>query len=581
MTIIEKFKIFQSFLSPIQKRKYRFIILYLVFQSFLEVIGVGMVIPILSLVLETEQNYFFSFFGIDENKLGFTKEKIILFTVSLIFLFFIFKSFFLYLSSKSIYKFAFEVQIELKKKIFKNYINMDYEKYLKNKSSRLISNISTNVPLITQYFSIPILTLAAEGLILIFILIFLLLFEPKGFLVLAICLAASLLLTYKTVSKKLKDMGTIKEDYENKLVKIIQNGIGSIKVTKLYDLEKKYEYEFNELNKPLGNFQAITYVFQNIPRFVLELIGFIAISLLILILFKSGTTNTEIITVVGIFAAAGFKIIPSVNRIIFSLQGIRFSHSVLETMKNILNDLNKLNHSEKNIHQEEKIDFQSSLEFKNIFFKYPGSEKLVMNNFNFLINKNKKIGIFGPSGSGKTTFLDLLIGLLAPSKGMILADGMKVNLNSKIWRNRVSYVPQFNYLIDDTLINNIAFGQDEKNIDKKLVEDLLNLTMLKQEIVDKNPKKMDMIVGERGINLSGGQIQRVGIARALYKKPQILILDEPTSSLDNENERLIIENICKMENITLIIVSHRESSLNNCDELYKFENGKIIKYEKN
>ena len=167
----------------------------------------------------------------------------------------------------------------------------------------------------------------------------------------------SLLLTYKTVSKKLKDMGTIKEDYENKLVKIIQNGIGSIKVTKLYDLEKKYEYEFNELNKPLGNFQAITYVFQNIPRFVLELIGFIAISLLILILFKSGTTNAEIITVVGIFAAAGFKIIPSVNRIIFSLQGIRFSHSVLETMKNILNDLNKLNHSEKIYIKKKRLIF--------------------------------------------------------------------------------------------------------------------------------------------------------------------------------------------------------------------------------
>lgn len=579
MTLIEKFRIFQSFLSPKQKRKYRLIVFYLVFQSFLEVIGVGMVIPILSLVLETEQNYFFSFLGINENNLSFTKDKIILLTVSIIFLFFIFKSFFLYLSSKSIYKFAFEVQIELKNKIFKNYINMSYEEYLKNKSSRLISNISTNVPLITQYFSIPILTLAAEGLILIFILTFLLLFEPKGFIILAVCLTASLLLTYKTLSKKLKDMGTIKEDYENKLVKIIQNGIGSIKVTKLYDLEKRYEEQFDKINQPLGGFQAITYVFQNIPRFVLELIGFIAISLLILILFKSGTTNAEIITVVGIFAAAGFKIIPSVNRIIFSLQGIRFSHSVLETMKKILENLSIVT-SDKKLDLKEQINFQQNLEFKNISFKYPGTENLVINNFNFILKKNKKIGIFGPSGSGKTTFLDLLIGLLTPQNGIILADGVQANLNSKSWRSKISYVPQFNYLVDDKLINNIAFGQDEKNIDKKLVDELLNLTMLKQEIVDKNPKKMDLIVGERGINLSGGQIQRVGIARALYKKPEILILDEPTSSLDNENEKMIIENISKMNNITLIIVSHRESSLNNCDELYKFENGKLKKYEK-
>lgn len=580
MTLIEKFKIFKSFLSPKQKRKYRLIVFYLVFQSFLEVIGVGMVIPILSLVLETEQNYFFSFLGINENNLGFTKDKIILLTVSIIFLFFIFKSFFLYQSSKSIYKFAFEVQIELKNKIFKNYINMSYEEYLKNKSSRLISNISTNVPLITQYFSIPILTLAAEGLILIFILIFLLLFEPKGFIILAVCLTASFLLTYKIISKKLKNMGTIKEEYENKLVKIIQNGIGSIKVTKLYDLEKRYEEQFDKINQPLGNFQAITYVFQNIPRFVLELIGFIAISLLILILLKSESTNAELITVVGIFAAAGFKIIPSVNRIIFSLQGIRFSHSVLETMKKILGNLS-IDTSDKKLDYKKKINFQQNLEFKNISFKYPGTENLIINNFNFLLKKNKKIGIFGPSGSGKTTFLDLLIGLLTPQNGIILADGVQANLNSKSWRNKISYVPQFNYLVDDKLINNIAFGQDEKNIDKKLVEELLNLTMLKQEIVDKNPKKMDLIVGERGINLSGGQIQRVGIARALYKKPEILILDEPTSSLDAENEKMIIENISKMNNITLIIVSHRESSLNNCDELYKFENGKLKKYEKN
>ncbi len=576
MTLIKKFKIFQSFLSKKQKNKFFLIVLFLIFQSLLEVIGVGMVIPILSLVIETERNFLFDLVGIDQNNLNISKDRLIVFTISIIFLFFIFKSFFLYHSSRLLYKFAYEIQVSIKNKIFTNYINMNYESYLQNKSSKLIANISTNVPLVTQYFSIPILTLAAEGLILFSVLIFLLVFEPQGFIVLSICLLFTLLVTYKTISKRLKNLGTQKEDFENKLVKIIQNGIGSIKITKLYGLETKYEYQFNKLNLPLGNFQATSYVYQNIPRFVLELIGFIAICLLILILFKSGSSNNEIITIVGIFAAAGFKIIPCVNRIIFSLQGIRFSHSVLETMQKIFFNPEKIDASLTKENIEREIIFNKELNFKDIYYKYPNTKQSVLNGFNFSIGKNKKIGIYGPSGSGKTTFLDILIGLLTPNKGQILSDGIEINLNSRDWRNKISYVPQFNYLIDDKLVNNIAFGQDEEKIDYNLVEELLNLTMLNDEMVKNNPLKINMLVGERGINLSGGQIQRVGIARALYRKPEILVLDEPTSSLDSVNEIKIIENICDMKNITLIIVSHRKTSLIKCDEVYKFENGKMI-----
>ena len=210
---------------------------------------------------------------------------------------------------------------------------------------------------------------------------------------------------------------------------------------------------------------------------------------------------------------------------------------------------------------EKEIKFNYNLDFKDIYFKYPNSNKNVLEKFNFSIKKNKKIGIYGPSGSGKTTFLDLLIGLLSPQKGRIVSDGIDINLNSRNWRNKISYVPQFNYLMDDNLINNIAFGQDEINIDKKLVDELLDLTLLDQELVKNNPQKTNMKVGEMGINLSGGQIQRIGIARALYRKPEILVLDEPTSSLDSDNEIKIIENICDMKKITLIIVSHRKTLL--------------------
>jgi len=579
MNIATKYKIFFSFLNKRQKIKFYLIVLLLIFQSILEVVGIGVVIPLLSIILVPKESVYLDYLNFFLKDSSFAQNYIVIAFLLLVVIFFVFKTYFLYFSSKKIFNFAFEIQTLIKDKIFTQSIFMNYSEFLKTKSSILVTNISTNTNLITQYCIIPILSLASEGLILLSILLFLLFYETSGFLILFLTVFLTILITYKFFSKKLKKMGSDKEILESKIIKLIQNSIGSIKITKLHNLENKYLEEFEKINAPVAAIQSKSYIYNNLPRFILELLGAVIICGMIFFFIFTGQDSLKIITIISIFAAAGFKIIPSVNRIIFSLQGLKYSESSLMTINKIFEyyDVKNLIKKKENKFKASDLSFANSIEFKNISFKYTQDSSAILDNFNFSIKKNKKIGIVGSSGAGKTTFLDLLIGLLEPNSGTILVDQKIVSLNNSEWRNNIAYVPQYNYLIDDTLEKNISLEVKDQKIDHALVDSLIDLTFLKDELVDKNLEGKQLLVGERGVNLSGGQIQRIGIARALYKKPKLLIMDEPTSSLDSVNEKKIINIINKIENLTLVIVSHRKSALEGCDEIFTFKNGKCTR----
>lgn len=578
MSIVKKYKIFNSFLDAKDRFKFYLVIFLIITQSLLEVLGISIVIPVITSIIDPGKKNILSF--LTDYFIIFTNHKNanIILLLFLVCLFFAFKSYFLYLSSKKIYNFSHDLQYKIREKIFSSYVEMDYLEYLKNKSENFISNISINVSQLTAYFTTPMLNFLAEVFILISILILLLFFEPGGFFIVIFLLGVTILISYKTLSKKLKKIGEDRQVLESKFIKIINNSIGSIKVTKLYNLEEHYINEFDTVNRSLNNLQADQLLYSNIPRFALEFISLLSICCLVFFLLFLNILNANIIAILALFAAAGFKIIPGINRIIFSIQSIKYSSSILYTINEMLiavkhKDI-KVNKNSN--FENQKLDFVNELEIKNLTYIYPGNINRVINNLNFSIKKGMKVGLKGGSGAGKTTFLDVVTGLVQPTTGEILLDGKIVSLNNIMWRNTIAYVPQFSFLIDDTIEANIAFGVHNSKLDKNLIRDLLSITFLQKELSNRNKDVGKIIVGERGINLSGGQIQRIGIARALYKKPKILLLDEPTSSLDLKTEKDIIDMIFNIPNLTLIIVSHRKTSLEKCDKIFTLSEGKLL-----
>ncbi len=271
-----------------------------------------------------------------------------------------------------------------------------------------------------------------------------------------------------------------------------------------------------------------------------------------------------------IYAFAAFRILPSVNRILNAIQILRFSDKVINLLTKELslkvNNITRI---------EEKLDFSEYIKINKLYYKYPLSDNFTLKNVNLLIKKNTIIGVTGDSGSGKSTFVNLLLGLLKPTKGKIEVNGLKIhqNKNNLKWINNIKFVPQNVYIIDSSIKTNVAFGIKEENIDEKKLSTALRLANLR-DLIDASKKGVNLVIGERGSKLSGGQIQRIGIARALYHDSDLILMDEPTSSLDIGTENFILKTIKNLKKYkTIVLVSHKKSSLKICDKIYKINNG--------
>lgn len=535
----------------------------------LEIFGLGILVPTISIIQNPELIENYQYLNIFNNKTDY--KSIIQTFLGAIFFLNISRAFYMLFLTHLQSKYITKVTANISNMLFANYLDQNYTFFLNTNTSRLIKNIQVEVGGYNAYLTAYV-SLLTEGLMMAAVLITVFIVQPIGALVFFIFVGSVSYLILKLSKGRLTYWANIRASFDNQLSKLLLEGLGGIKDFKIFNKEDFFKKKFSNLNIEKSNFVAKYLTLSQTPRFLLEVTLIIGILIYISYMYFSKIDSSSVFASLGLFVAASFRLIPSVNKLIVALQGISYHKVSIDILTKEFNLKQKINRT-----KEQPIIFTNRIEIKDLSFKYETQKKLQLDSLNFQILKGQKIGIIGESGSGKSTFIDLFTGLLYPNFGDILVDGNSIYKADKNWKAKIGYVPQNIYLLDDSIANNIALIDNDQQIDNDLIEKVLKNVGL-YEFIKTLPKGVFTDVGEKGVNLSGGQLQRVGLARAFYREPEILILDESTSALDPFTEKVILDSIYKMnEKLTVIFISHKQSNLDKCDVIFKIENNKIIK----
>lgn len=562
-------------LNSKQKMQVMLLLALLFIGTILEMAGLGILIPALGLLITPDIGKqlpalkpYLEMFGNPSQQ-----ELVVGGMVVLVFLY-LFKSVFLIFLSWQQNKFTSNLSASLSSQLFKGYLNQPYLFHLERNSAFLIRNVQSDIAQFSNVCQAAI-TMSLEFSLLGGVALLLIITEPFGALSVCIFLILSAMFLHRLTRKKLLFLGKQKQQLIGFSLRAIQQGFGGIKDIKVLGREEAFYGEFKKHNDGYYKVMWRIGAINQIPRTYLEFLAVAGLSLLIVIMVLQGYPIEKFIPTIGIFVAASFRMIPSVNRIMAAMQTIRFSYPVIDNLYNEFINLQPDHSSNLPLHSE-NIEFNNCIEINNLCFSYPTSSKNAIDQISIIIKKGDCIGLIGQSGSGKSTLVDTILGLLKPNLGKVMVDGKDIAINLKSWQRLIGYVPQTIYLTDDSIKKNIALGLGEHEIDETMLNKALESARL-IDFINELPEKENTLIGERGVRISGGQRQRIGIARALYNNPSVLILDEATSALDNQTEREIMEQINKLKrDKTLIIIAHRLSTLEMCNEIIEIEHGKAL-----
>jgi ABC-type bacteriocin/lantibiotic exporter with double-glycine peptidase domain len=543
-----------------------FVFLLLIISTLLEYLFVASV-PFFFKVVFQEQNQFINYF----NNFGFL-EKTDIFKVILLLIifFFVIKNIFYFANQYFFLKYSFSIHNNLTRILFTKYLNTNYQIFINSESSLLLRNVINNTGLVRNLI-LNLITLFSE--ILVFVgLCLIVIYQSTLMSLFSIAFIIFFSVCYLYYSRHLsKDWALKMQDYEQLKIKSVQESFSGFKELKLLNKEKLFVNDFNNNNQKSNSMSLKFSLLYSFPRVYLEIIGALGVILLVILNLDKTDKNsfTSVIPMLGLYFVAFLRLLPSVNRILNSVETHRFGFPVLKILYYDFNKLDNKVLEKKNYY----LKFKKHLVFKNVNFSFLKTKKEIFKNFNLTINAGEKIGIVGDNGAGKTTFVNLLSGLLEPSKGSILADGKSISNNIKSWQSNIGYIYQSTFLMNDTIENNICFDEI-KNDAHHLKMEKINTLISFDKFLKKFPEGLNTIVGESGARLSGGQRQRIGIARALYFDRNILICDEITSSLDKNAESSVV-NCLKNIDKTVIIISHKIDNLRFCSKIYKIHDGKI------
>jgi ABC-type multidrug transport system fused ATPase/permease subunit len=565
------FKIFDQY----QKENFYILIFLMFISMILEILGIASLIPLINFFLKNDLIYYKQYIDKINLLANFSVLEIISLTLFFIILFFLIKNlylaFYYWFESKIIYKIRFDLGV----KLFKKYINKPYSYHVESNSSDLLSKIIQQAPA----FGNAIMSLASlfsNSILLIGIFLFLFILRPlETFLILLIIFFLSFIF-FLLIKKRIFNIGKKTEEIERERVRVLHESFGGIKEINIYNAQNQFIYLFTKLSDRVASIGFIASFFQKAPKIWFELIIiFTTFSLLFYNLFFN-FNNERILITLSIFLISSIKILPSVSAILIAMQNIKFSEN---SLINILKDLNADNNNLQNqqILKNNDVVFKNEIKFFNVSFHYSNSNRLVINDCNISIKKNDFICILGETGSGKSTFVDLLTSLVSPTNGKILVDNVDISENIYSWKNKISYVPQHPFLLDASIKENIIFYSTHDYSEEKFNESLHKAEL--NELINRLPNGADSVVGEKGARISGGEKQRISIARAIYNDSEIIIFDESTNALDSEVEKKIMNTIIKFKGIkTVIFITHKKEFLSVYDRKFKLENKTIREF---
>ena len=540
-----------------------------------EIFGLALVLPVISLLID--DSYLSSNFLLNDINNFFVNVGLInspKFLLILIISIYCLKSIIQVLITYQQKRIVTTLTKNLSNKLYHSYINQNYLYFTNNNKSKMIQLLQVEMVHFFNFFE-SIMGLIAELIILVGIYIVVLLIEPRGILILTFAYLISGILYYKLLNQRIKKWGQIRLTIDQTLAKLILETFNVIKEIILNNKYLSFINYFNSENHTKSKYAAFQLTANQLPRIYFELVALISIISFIFLLIYLNTDSNTIIFILAILGAASFKLLPSVNKIITYYQGVSYYSS---SFYKIYDEIKGLNYIKSKEEKEKVLHFKNEIHLKDLSYGY-SKNNLILNNVDFKIKKGSFIGISGKSGTGKTTFINLLTGLIEPNSGNVLFDGLHVKENLTNYQSIIGYVSQNVVLMDESIKKNVAFELDAKLIDEEKVKQSLQSVDL-WEWVESQEEGLDTSVGEGGIKISGGQKHRIGIASALYKDPDILIFDEPTTALDKATETEVMSTILNLsftDEKTIIIVSHDLNILKRCKERFEIKNNNIYK----
>ena len=565
--------------SKSEQKKIILLFFGILIHGFIEITSIASILPFMSIVIDPsiiDTNFFLSNLY---NFLNLNSYNDFLIVLGLIvFVLLLFSNAYAALIFWWITRFVQFQSYRLSKKIFSNYLSQSYVFFLNRNSSELSKNVLTEVNRIIIGVIYPMLLAIARIAIVLFIATLLLYVNPKLSIIISLVLMTTYGIVYYIVREHLWNIGELSTKATFEKYKYINEAFMGIKDVKLQGSESEFIKRYSKPAKKFANYTASSSIISLLPRYAIETLAFGGLLLIVIFLISSNENFMSVIPLVALYALAGYRIMPGLQQIYHSVAQIRYNSPALDIL---LKDLEKepsiVNENKQELNFLPKI--KSNIQLQSISFRYPNTDDLILENINAKIKTNSLTAFVGKTGSGKTTLIDIFLGLLPINKGEIFFDRIKLeaqNLNS--WQKKLGYVPQNIFLTDDTIKNNIAFAVPEEKIDHQKIILAAKLAEL-DDYISNLPDKYNTYVGERGIRISGGQMQRIGIARALYNNPEILVFDEATSALDNVTEKNIMHSIKKLsKDKTIIIIAHRLSTIKNCDQIYLLDKGKVSEH---